>query len=165
MQFTAFERFRTIVAASIGDVPQPEPEEQNGDYESGAVTIDSQLCRIRTARVTPVKPGAFVAVWTRDSLGATRPFDTDDRTDGLLVFVVDGERFGLFRFTAPYLERLGITRSASQPGKRGFRVYPEWSTGLNPQAKRTQREQAEAFIDLEPDRTHGDAHKLGSLFV
>ena len=107
MQFTAFERFRTIVAASIGDVPQPEPEEQTGDYESGAVTIDSQLCRIRTARVTPVKPGAFVAVWTRDSLGATRPFDTDDRTDGLLVFVVDGERFGLFRFTIP---RLSVAR-------------------------------------------------------
>ena len=147
----------------MSEVQQPEPEEQNGDYESGLVMIGVQHWRIRTARVTPVKPGAFVAVWSRDPLGETRPFDTDDRTDGLLVFVVDGERFGLFRFTAPYLERLGITRSASQPGKRGFRVYPEWSTGLNPQAKRTQREQAEAFIDLEPDRTHGDAHTLGSL--
>lgn len=165
MQFTAFERFHATAGDSIGEVRGPQAEEQNGDYESGVVTIGAERWRIRTARVTPVKPGAFVAVWTRDVLGETRPFGLDDDTAGLLVFVQDGVRFGVFRFTAQHLERLGITRSDGKPGKRGFRVYPEWSTGLNPQARRTQRAQSEAFLMLETDSPAAHSSVQGCRYV
>lgn len=149
MPFTAFDRFLDIVGNRFGEAERPQPEEQSGDYESGVVNIGAELWRLRTARVTPTKPGAFVAVWTRDEGGETRPFASDDPADGLLLFVPDGDRFGAFRFTAPHLTQLGVTSSSVHPGKRGFRVYPEWSEGLNPQAARTQRAQAPAFLRLE----------------
>lgn len=148
MQVRALKEFLDIVGGQFGEPGSPRPEDQNGGYESGTVAIGSELWRIRTARVTPKKPGAFVAVWTRDDSGATRPFGSDEAVDGLLVFVQEEERFGVFRFTASLLESLGITHSSSQPGKRGFRVYPRWSKNLNPQASRAQEAQSTAFTLL-----------------
>ncbi|WP_456503414.1 MepB family protein [Arthrobacter sp. UYCu723] len=123
-------------------------EEQNSEYESGMALIGKDWWRIRTARITPTKPGAFVAVWKRDENGSTRPFTTDEATTGLLVFVEDGQRFGVFRFTSTHLKALGYVTSESHPGKRGFRVYPSWCANLNPRASRTQRAQAAAFEEL-----------------
>lgn len=148
MAFTCFERYVALAGDQIPGHAGPWPEEQNGEYESGLVRIDSQLWRTRTARVTPTKPGAFVAVWQRDELGDTQPFESSGEVAGLLVFVQDGELFGVFRFTSAHLESLGVTSSAAHPGKRGFRLYPSWCTGLNPQAKRTQAAQAAAFVLL-----------------
>ncbi len=132
----------------LATVEGPWPEEESSEYESGPVRLGGELWRIRTARVTPTKPGAFVAVWERGEDGATRPFAADDPAASLLVLVAEGERFGAFRFTAPLLAEFGVTRLATVPGKRGFRVYPSWSTGLNAQAARTQRLQAPAFEQL-----------------
>ncbi|AMB58170.1 MepB family protein [Microterricola viridarii] len=148
MGFTAFNRFQALSDAGFGEAAQPRAEEQNGDYESGVVQVESEWWRLRTARVTPKKPGAFVAVWTRDENGETRPFGSEDQAAGLLVFVQDADRFGVFRFTDAHLEALGVTRSAAHAGKRGFRVYPAWSVDLNRQATRTQAEQAAAFMPL-----------------
>ncbi|WP_232299701.1 MepB family protein [Leucobacter komagatae] len=161
MRFSSFERLLALrhteaggdggTAAAVGPtvpVEGPWPEEESSGYESGTVRIDGELWRIRTARVTPTKPGAFVAVWERGEDGATRPFASDDRAEGLLVLVDEGERFGVFRFSRTMLAELGITRSNAAGGKRGFRVYPAWSTGLNAQATRTQRLQAPAFERL-----------------
>ncbi|SJN13154.1 hypothetical protein FM113_16950 [Leucobacter sp. 7(1)] len=148
MNFTAFERFATLPGVRWGTPGVPTPEEQNSEYESGAVRLGDAQWRIRTARITPTKPGAFVAVWQRNPTGATEPFGADDPAAGLLVFVVDEERFGVFKFTTAELCELGVSRSAVHPGKRGFRVYPAWSTGLNRAAARTQAAQAAAFHDL-----------------
>ncbi|MBP1325914.1 hypothetical protein JOF28_001146 [Leucobacter exalbidus] len=145
MQFTAFHRFISIVGDQFGEAHDPSPEDQRGEYESGTARLGGHLWRVRTASVTPTKPGAFVAAWRRDERGETRPFGSDDGTEGLLVFVHDGERFGVFRFTASHLQALGVTASAAHPGKRGFRVYPSWCEDLNAQATRTQRAQAPAF--------------------
>lgn len=123
------------------------PEEQRGDYESGRVTIGSETWRIRTARVTPAKAGAFVAVWRRAPNGGTQPFSDSDGCDGLMVFVADASRFGVFTFTHAHLVELGVVQSSRSPGKRGFRLYPSWCTDLNEQATRTQRAQAAAFAD------------------
>lgn len=148
MQFTAFEEFRSIAGGRWGELGTPRAEEQNSEYESGTVSIGSQLWRVRTGRVTPKKPGAFVAVWTRDAAGATRPFDSGEALGGLLVFVREAERFGVFRFPASHLECLGVTRSSAHPGKRGLRVYPSWCESLNAQAARSQKAQAAAFTSL-----------------
>lgn len=143
MPFNAFARY----AAGIGVAAEVIPEAQNSDYESGIVQIDEQLWHIRTARNTPTKPGAFVAFWERDDDGNTAPFSDHDPAVGLLVFVEQDARRGVFRFTASHLAEFGIT-SGKRPGKRGFRVYPSWCAGLNVQAASTQRAQAPAFHTL-----------------
>lgn len=149
MPFTAFNDYVTLLGDRAGAVRSPQPESPNSDYESGVVEIDGEVWRIRTARLTPKKPGAFVACWQRAETGETTPFDTNDGTAGLLVFVREAPHFGVFCFTAGELERLGITKSATQSGKRGFRVYPGWCVGLNAQAMKTQRAQVESFETLQ----------------
>lgn len=140
MQFSAFADY----AAEMGITVSVTPEAQNSDYESGIAQIGGQSWHIRSARNTPTKPGAFVAFWQRDTDGTTTPFSGDDLAAGLLVFVEHQGKRGVFRFTGAHLTELGIT-SGARPGKRGFRVYPSWCVGLNPQATATQRAQASAF--------------------
>lgn len=157
VNFHAFERFvarQPVPDDSSGIV---HAEEQNSDYESGVALIAGQQWRIRTARITPTKPGAFVAVWKRDVSGSTRPFTAAESLSGLLVFVEDGERFGVFRFTPEQLISLGYVSSGPSQGKRSFRVYPPWCTQLNPQALRTQRGQAAAFVELPSTCAAGPA--------
>ncbi len=152
MSFRALKYFADCVQAS--DDPQPiiQAEEQNSDYESGVVLFGKERWRIRTARITPTKQGAFVAAWKRDESGSTRPFTAGESMSGLMVFVEERGRFGVFRFTPPHLISLGYVTSEFHPGKRGFRVYPAWCSDLNPQASRTQRAQAAAFVEL-PSRS------------
>ncbi len=146
-RFSAFYRYLTCNQVDPDEWSEPQPEDQGSDYESAVVRRGSHLWRIRTARVTPTKPGAFVAVWERDPSpgGTTWPFHTNDGTDGLLVFVEDQQRFGVFEFTPDLLSRLKVTPSDDRPGKRGFRVYPEWCGALNKSAERAQALQATAF--------------------
>lgn len=140
MQFSAFESY----AADIGVAVAVTPEVESSDYESGVAQIGSETWHIRTARNTPTKPGAFVAFWRRSADGMTAPFGDDDPAAGLLVFVEQQGRRGVFRFTGAHLAELGIT-SGRRTGKRGFRVYPSWCEGLNAPATATQRAQASAF--------------------
>lgn len=140
MKFSAFQ----LYASEVGIAVAVTPELQNSDYESGVAQIDDEAWHIRTARNTPTKAGAFLAFWRRDLDGKTTPFSDDDLTAGLLVFVEQEGRRGVFRFTAAHLSDLGIT-AGRRAGKRGFRVYPSWCTELNPQAATTQRAQAPAF--------------------
>ncbi|MDR6638893.1 MepB family protein [Paenarthrobacter nitroguajacolicus] len=161
MNFHAFERFVARQSSPDDSRGVVHAEEQNSDYESGVALIDGQQWRIRTARITPTKPGAFVAVWKRDNSGSTRPFTAAESLSGLLVFVEVGERFGAFRFTPEQLISLGYVSSGSRQGKRGFRVYPPWCTDLNPQALRTQRGQAPAFVELPSTCAAGPAPATG----
>lgn len=140
MVFSAFEAY----AAEMGLAVSVVPESQNSDYESGRIEIDGEAWHIRTARNTPTKPGAFVAFWRRDESGRTVPFAIDDPAAGLLVFVQQEGRRGVFRFTAEHLAELDVTTGRGA-GKRGFRLYPSWCEGLNPQAVAAQRAQAPAF--------------------
>lgn len=140
MQFSAFETYATEIGLTVA----VSPELQNSDYQSGVAQIDDEAWHIRTARNTPAKVGAFLAFWRRDPDGKTAPFGDDDLAAGLLVFVEQEGRRGVFRFTAAHLSELGIT-AGRRAGKRGFRVYASWCTGLNSQAAATQRAQAAAF--------------------
>jgi hypothetical protein len=140
VRFSAFESY----ASEVGVAAVVTPEVQNSDYESGVAQIDGEAWHIRTARNTPAKPGAFLAFWRRNLDGKTTPFSDDDPAAGLLVFVEHEGGRGVFRFTAAHLSDLGIT-AGRRAGKRGFRVYPKWCTGLNAQAAATQRAQAPAF--------------------
>ncbi|MGO2024464.1 MULTISPECIES: MepB family protein [Brevibacterium] len=146
MGFRALEHYAQAKGLTLTEVVA---EDQNSDYESGRAKLQGTWWRVRTARITPSKPGAFVAVWGRTSEGVTAPFSGDedgfDDCTGLLVLVSEDEKFGVFTFTATSLVELGIYSSQRSAGKRGFRLYPPWSTSLNPQATRTQRRQAPFF--------------------
>lgn len=143
--FEAFYRYADLRNVNQVDVTA---EEQGSDYQAGRMEIDGELWRIRTARVTPRKPGAFVAVWRRNPHGKTEPFSSPYTCAGPMVFVEDDGRLGVFTFPDKALGQLGIYSSAQSAGKRGFRLYPAWSTGLNAQAARTQVEQAAFFEEL-----------------
>lgn len=145
--FTAVERYRSFSSDTV-NLDSLIPETQNSDYESAQLDINSQRWHIRTARITPNKPGAFLAFWRRAHDGTTEPFPSDDDCEGLMVFVSENAHFGVFRFTREDLLSLGVVSAPGVPGKRGFRVYPTWCEALNPQALRTQRAQAMAFDEL-----------------
>jgi hypothetical protein len=140
VEFSAFEAY----AVEVGVTVAVTPEAQNSDYESGIAHIHGEAWHIRTARNTPTKQGAFVAFWQWDVDGTTTPFRDDDCAAGLLVFVEQQRRRGVFRFTRAHLADLGIS-SGDKAGKRGFRVYPTWCAGLSAQAVSTQRSQSPAF--------------------
>ncbi len=123
-------------------------EEQNIDYESAVFMQNGELWRWRTARITPAKPGAFVALWRRNSQGSTEPFDATDECAGVMIGVADDDGSGIFTFTNKDLERLGIYQSTAQPGKRGFRLYMPWNDRLNRQAQRTKEAQAQFFLPM-----------------
>ncbi|WP_241979398.1 MepB family protein [Cryobacterium sinapicolor] len=148
MAFSAFHRYLDLLQLPQSVSQTITPEAQSSDYESGIVLLESGLWRLRTARITPTKPGAFVALWRRLDDGATAPFGVDDRAVGLHVFVEELDHFGVFQFTAAQLASLGISQTRQAPGKRGFRVYPSWCKGLNRQAARSQKAQSLAFHDL-----------------
>jgi hypothetical protein len=99
VNFHAFKQFMDSAPASAAAHPVIQAEEQNSDYASGVARVGKEQWRIRTARITPAKAGAFVAVWKRGEAGSTRPFTAFESMSGLLVFVEEQERFGVFRFT------------------------------------------------------------------
>lgn len=90
-----------------------------------------------------------------DATGKTLPFDIDDPADGLLDFLEQYRRRGVFRFTAAHLAALNVTSGAG-PGKCGFRLYPSWCEALPSPASVTQHAQARGF-----PRVLNGGHVLG----
>ncbi|WP_430867768.1 MepB family protein [Demequina aurantiaca] len=149
---------RALVPAGIEYAVAPEPD--NAAYSAAVLTVGTVRLRVREARVTPTKPGAFVSVWRRAPDGGTEPFPAADAEAGVLVFVAEAAHTGVFHFTPAHLAELGVVSTDSAPGKRGFRVYPPWCHHLNPQATRAQRAQASAFIDLAEGENDVTASEL-----
>jgi hypothetical protein len=138
-----FKAFR-MWAGKVGAPVLVNAEPQSSDYESGLAHVEGSQWHIRTARTTPAKPGAFVAFWRRGEDGETHPFVTEHVASGLLAFVEQQGKRGVFRFTVDHLVELGIVSDGGS-GKRGFRVYPPWCVSLNPQAQAVQGMQSPAF--------------------
>lgn len=143
---------RRIFAQAGVTIGSALPEADNAEYGAAMATLGPATVRYRVGKLTPKKPGAFVATWRRAQDGATEPFPGEDGTDLLAIIVRDGAEFGQFLFPADVLVAQGIVSTAGRGGKRGFRVYPPWVDAPNPQARRTQRWQIEWFHDLNtPD--------------
>lgn len=101
----------------------------------------------REAKVTPKKTGLFVTFWKRNIELITEPFDACDKFDILLVLCRDSSNSGLFKFTKEALIDNGIVSSVGEKreGKRGFRLYPEWSQPVSAQALKTKKWQVGYF--------------------
>lgn len=140
---------------------------QNAQYNGKAFTLNNQHIFYRKAKITPDRPGAFLALWKRSEHNS-RPSPFTNEFDYLLVEVSsDGIttinnqamtiKRGLFIFPMSVLLDKGIVAAAKQKGKTAFRVFPPWSESralngsgvFSHAAKKTQRWQCSYFIEYE----------------
>ncbi|MGX6607201.1 MepB family protein [Micromonosporaceae bacterium Da 78-11] len=128
---------------------RPVPEPESADYCAHSLVVNGRSVRFRTARTTPTKVGQFVTLWARSASGPIRPLDTTDAVDLVVVNTPDARHFGQFVFPTGTLRERGIVAGDRSAGKRGFRVYPPWTTTTNRQAGATQAWQLNHFLQVD----------------
>ena len=128
-------------------------EDEGRDYSACTYKIESKLIISRTAKLTPKKPGLFVAIWKRNKFNKPVPFDLSDKLNLLIINVLKGGKHGQFIFPKSMLNQKGIVSGEKSKGKNGMRVYPSWDKDLNPTAAKTQRWQEDYFLEIKEDAT------------
>lgn len=128
---------------------EPIPEAESADYAAHEFTLNGLSVRFRAAKTTPTKVGQFVTLWKRVADGPIQPFDATDPVDLFVISTRDQHHFGQFVFTKDLLRQHGVVSVNGSGGKRGFRVYPPWTTTTNRQATNTQAWQIEHFLPLD----------------
>ncbi|WP_024602485.1 MepB family protein [Pseudoalteromonas sp. TB41] len=160
------------------------PHNQNAQYHGYAFTLNQKRIIYRKAKITPDRPGAFLALWKRPAdLSNSKPIPLANEFDYLLVAVssdglttsnnqVANTQSGFFLFPVGLLVKKGIVTGRNQKGKTAFRVFPPWSesralkgTGaFSNSAKVTQRWQCDYFLN---QNQHGlvDLIKLNNILA
>jgi hypothetical protein len=160
------------------------PHNQNAQYHGYAFTLNQKRIIYRKAKITPDRPGAFLALWKRPAdLSNSKPIPLANEFDYLLVAVssdglttsnnqVANTQSGFFLFPVELLVKKGIVTGRNQKGKTAFRVFPPWSesralkgTGaFSNSAKVTQRWQCDYFLN---QNQHGlvDLIKLNNILA
>ncbi|WP_411972232.1 MepB family protein [Sphingobacterium sp. Lzh-3] len=124
-------------------------EDQTGRAYYGVnFQLGNKHFKFRKAKITPKKAGLFVALWKRGTDGKTIPFTADDHFDYYLISVEQDQYFGLFVFPKQALVEHTILTAGCQMGKRGFRIYPDWSIPTNKQATKSKQWQHRYFVDF-----------------
>lgn len=119
------------------------------DYKACKFSLGDKRVIYREAKITPKKVGLFVAIWKRNALGVTQPYEKSDCFDYLVIKVEENGQKGLFVFSKERLVKLGMISTKFKEGKRGVRVYPSWVLPQNKQALTTQKKQISSFYILE----------------
>lgn len=134
--------------AVLGLPQAPVPEAESADYGACRAELHGLRLVLRVAKTTPTKTGQFVTVWKRLHPDADiAPLDEADPVDVVIIAVADGAQRGLLIFPRSVLLERGVMSRAGQGGKRALRVYPPWCAPASIQARRTQRWQAQWFVD------------------
>jgi hypothetical protein len=152
-----------------------DPVPESAKYEALVFSLDHKNIVYRKGKVTPDRPGAFLAVWQRPPLGnldGNKPIPLKSNAlDYLFVQVenhssittndilVKSTRHGMFIFPVSLLIEKGIISSTKNKGKTGFRVFPPWSDDrgvdgtqvFSESGKKTQRWQLPYFLDIGDD--------------
>ena len=123
-----------------------EPESK--EYCASQFQVNGQLAISRTAKITPKKVGHFVTFWKRNTKGITEPFSEKDNFHFYVINVKRENHYGQFVFPKSILITKGIVITEKKDGKRGFRVYPVWTTPTNKQAEKTQQWQLDYFYEI-----------------
>ena len=118
------------------------------EYDACQFELNGKTVIYRSAKVTPKKQGLFVTFWKRNVHKITTPFSETDKLDFYVINVKTETQFGQFIFPKDVLIAKGIISTAAKDGKRGFRVYPKWDSGLNKQATKTQVWQLKYFYEI-----------------
>ncbi|MEE1739022.1 MepB family protein [Streptomyces sp. BE147] len=130
---------------------RPVAEAESAEYGAYGFTLDGRSVRFRAARTTPKKAGQFVTLWQRSGDGPIRPFDAEDDVDLVVISTREGGHFGQFVLPREVLCERDIMSRNGTGGKRGFRVYPPWTTTTNRQAGRTQTWQLNHYLPVGED--------------
>lgn len=143
--------------------------DHNAQYHGYAFTLNQKRIIYRKAKVTPDRPGAFLALWKRPAdCSNSKPIPFTNEFDYLLVAVssdgltssnnqVANSQSGLFIFPVELLVKKGIVTGTNRKGKTAFRVFPPWSESralsgsgvFSNAAKSTQRWQCDYFLQLD----------------
>jgi len=143
---------------------------ESSKYEGLVFSINDQSIVFRKAKVTPDRPGAFLAVWKRPpSAKENKPISLQSNDlDYLFVQVeessnitstdkaISSPKSGMFIFPVSLLVKKGIVSTQTSKGKTGFRVFPPWSQDrgvvgtkvFSESGKKTQRWQLPYFVDI-----------------
>ncbi|NQZ90439.1 MAG: MepB family protein [Colwellia sp.] len=152
-----------------------DPVPESSKYEGLVFSLDNKDIVYRKGKVTPDRPGAFLAAWQRpslDNIDGNKPIPLkSDALDYLFIFVeehsslttnellVNRLKHGMFIFPVSLLIEHGIVSSTKNKGKTGFRVFPPWSDNrgiagtrvFSDSGKKTQRWQLPYFIEINDD--------------
>nr|WP_315193584.1 MepB family protein [uncultured Flavobacterium sp.] len=139
-----------------------ETELESKQYFAHNFELNNHKVKFRMAKITPTKTGQFVAIWKRNKNGITEAHNVDDEFEFYLIATRQAERFGVFIFNKTVLSENRILTSKKGKGKRGIRVYPNWSVTENIQAQKTQNWQINYFLEIK-DNNQIDINKAKKL--
>lgn len=129
------------------EISDPIAEPEGAEYGAHIFRLGDRAVAFRVGKTTQTKVGQFVTVWRRSVEGPSRPIDTTDGIDLLVIDARQDARCGYFAFPRSVLVQRGVFSDAGRGGKRGFRVYPPWVTAPAGQAARTRAWQIECFTE------------------
>ncbi|MCG9792915.1 MepB family protein [Flavobacterium algicola] len=154
---------KDLLFKSIGlELSHVVAESESKAYSAHSFELGNFTVKFRTAKITPTKTGQFVTLWKRNVSGITAAYELSDKFDYCLIATREGSNFGVFIFPKTVLHHNKILSDDFRDGKRGFRIYPPWSTITNNQAQKTQLWQSHFFISL-PHDNRIDTDKLNKL--
>jgi len=162
-------RNEQIITAEKADLV-PEAKK----YAGATFMINHKKCVYREAKMTPDRPGAFLAIWKRlDIQMKTKPIPLDaDDLDYLFIGVenINNKQKGFFIFPVSLLLHKSIMSSDNKKGKTGFRVFPPWTADrgnigtqvFSASGKKTQDWQLPYFVEMNQDGSL-DSSKLNQI--
>lgn len=128
-----------------------ENDKECAEYFGFNFKLGHLNCKFRKAKITPKKVGQFVTLWRRNGENKTEPFHENDSFNFYIIATYQKESCGFFIFPKTLLVDKHILTNQKKEGKRGFRVYPQWTITTNKQAQTTQKWQIDYFIDCKND--------------
>jgi len=138
-------------------------EKEGKEYSAAQFELNDSKVISRTAKITPTKTGQFVTFWKRNKQGVTEPYKESDDFDFYVVNVKNDLEFGQFVFPKSILIKKGIISTELKDGKRGFRVYPDWSSVNSKQAIQTKKWQSHYFYRVDNSLDYKIVKKLYSM--
>jgi hypothetical protein len=126
----------------------PAMEAESSEYGACTFRLNGLSIVFRVAKITPTKTGQFVTLWKRVGNGPIQPFDVTDQVDFFVVSTRNANRLGQFVFPKAVFCEKDIVSVKSEGGKRGIRVYPPWDKATSRQAEKTQKWQADYFLEI-----------------
>ena len=151
------------------------PVPESIQYDALVFCLDGKNIVYRKGKLTPDRPGAFLAVWQRPlspGVNGNKPMPLNSlELDYLFVRVQEhsnvtntdeamtNPKQGMFIFPVALLMKYGIVSSPTSKGKTGFRVFPPWSQDrgvvgtkvFSGSGKKTQRWQLPYFVEIDED--------------
>lgn len=146
---TELLRMKKFLSEEINmEISKVTEDSEARDYYGCDFEAERLNFKFRKAKITPKKNGMFVTYWKRNSQNITEPFHEKDEFDFFLIAAEENEKYGFFLFPKEVLVSQNILTTEVKEGKRGFRVYPDWTKTGNKQAEKTQIWQQKFFCDF-----------------